>query len=348
LPDDLPIKHKGFDKTRAEAFSDGVFAVALTLLIVDLSTLALPDNFSDHEKWHHFWPKFLAWLYSTASVGMYWVAHHNEMQHVESLDRVMLWVNLLFLSLIVLFPFSGVMLGIYWHADKLPEISPLLQEALKRVPVLVYGGNLVLVGLVLRCLWSYAARPDKYCRPRFLEYNKVSDDEVLRTKRRNKLIPELGIVVIVAGVFCPIAGQWLIITVPAVYIITSIWYAVKMEHLPKSSRIIALGIVGQDVSHELARETRVRIQSIIPGSVASVAGLRPGDIVIAVDNIAVGDVDELHWQMTKKRVGEPVWITVAHDAQELDTIPVTLLDPNSTVPQKSDEGTKGYGADFLC
>jgi C-terminal processing protease CtpA/Prc len=62
--------------------------------------------------------------------------------------------------------------------------------------------------------------------------------------------------------------------------------------------------------HELARETGVRVQSTAPDGGARAAGMLSGDIVVAVDGIAVGDVDELHRLMTEERVGKPVPIAV--------------------------------------
>jgi uncharacterized membrane protein len=299
----LPVKRKYFDKTRTEAFSDGIFAVALTLLIVDLSTAGLPHTFSD-QKWDEFWPKWRAWLYGTASVGMFWVAHHNEMEHVESLDRIMLWINLLFLCLIALFPFSAVMLGVYWHAAEQlgPEVvSDLFRWALTRTPVVVYGGNLVMAGLVLGTLWRYARQADAYGRPRFLKYDRDSDDEISRTDGRNKLIPQLGFIVIGVGVVYPELGQWLIIIVPGVYILASICYAVLAPRW-----ITPLGIIGRKVPLwrrvERSRETGVRVQSLAPDGAARAAGMLKGDIIVAVDGTLVGDIDELHRLIPKQGV----------------------------------------------
>ncbi len=91
-----------------------------------------------------------------------------------------------------------------------------------------------------------------------------------------------------------------------------------------------IGVAGQNVPlprrvvrfHELARETGVRIQSTAPDGAARAAGLTSGDIIVAVDGIPVGDIDELHRLMTEERVGRPVPITVLRLSQKLD-IPVT-------------------------
>ena len=89
-----------------------------------------------------------------------------------------------------------------------------------------------------------------------------------------------------------------------------------------------IGVAGQNVPlprrvvrfHELARETGVRVQSTAPDGAARAAGLLSGDIIVAVDGIPVGDVDELHRLMTEERVGKPVPITVLRLSQKLDIV----------------------------
>jgi len=87
-----------------------------------------------------------------------------------------------------------------------------------------------------------------------------------------------------------------------------------------------IGMAGQNVPlprrvvrfHELTRETGVRIQSTAPDGAGRAAGLTSGDIIVAVDGIPVGDVDELHRLMTEERVGKPVPVTVLRQTQKLD------------------------------
>ncbi len=89
-----------------------------------------------------------------------------------------------------------------------------------------------------------------------------------------------------------------------------------------------IGVAGQNVPlsrrvvrfHELTRETGVRVQSTAPDGAARAAGLLSGDIIVAVDGIPVGDVDELHRLMTEERVGKPVPITVLRLSQKLDVV----------------------------
>ncbi len=98
-----------------------------------------------------------------------------------------------------------------------------------------------------------------------------------------------------------------------------------------------IGVAGQNVPlprrivrfHELARETGVRIQSTAPDGAARAAGLTSGDIIVAVDGIAVGDVDELHRLMTEERVGKSVPVTVLRLSQKLDVV----VTPRETPPR---------------
>ena len=87
-----------------------------------------------------------------------------------------------------------------------------------------------------------------------------------------------------------------------------------------------IGVAGQNVPlprrvvrfHELTRETGVRIQSTAPDGAARAAGLTSGDIIVVVDGIPVGDVDELHRLMTEERVGKAVPMTVLRQTQKLE------------------------------
>src|SRR5215470_15706318 len=89
-----------------------------------------------------------------------------------------------------------------------------------------------------------------------------------------------------------------------------------------------IGVAGQNVPlprrvvrfHDLARDTGVRIQSTAPDGAARAAGLTSGDIIVAVDGIPVGDVDELHRLMTEERAGKPVPVTVLRLSQKLDVV----------------------------
>jgi uncharacterized membrane protein len=126
-------------KTRLEAFSDGVFAIVITLLILDVHvpqdqplTLATLLGVAPH---------LLIFVLSFVIVGVYWVAHHSMLHFVKQVDRQVLWLNLALLLVIVFVPFPTALLG--QHPDNLLALT-------------LYGINLMLVNAAGTVLWLYA------------------------------------------------------------------------------------------------------------------------------------------------------------------------------------------------
>ena len=132
------------DTARIEALSDGVFAVAMTLLIIDIRVpdLALGPGMPELGRAVlQLWPHFASYAVSFLIVGLYWVSHHLLFDLIRRADRGLMWINLLFLLFVVVIPFSTALLSRY-HDN--------------RFAVFFYGGNLILVGLALQTLWTYA------------------------------------------------------------------------------------------------------------------------------------------------------------------------------------------------
>jgi uncharacterized membrane protein len=94
------------EKARMEAFSDGVFAVAITLLALNL-TLEGPGHGIplQHQLWEHRW-SFGAYLLSFFVIGIIWVNHHMLIRSIAKVDRTLLFLNLVLLIFVVLIPFS--------------------------------------------------------------------------------------------------------------------------------------------------------------------------------------------------------------------------------------------------
>ena len=93
------------DRSRLEAFSDGVFAVAITLLALDL-TVEGPGHGPLIDQLHDKWPAFLAYLISFFMIGIVWVNHHALIRSITRVDRLLLFLNLVLLLFVVLIPFA--------------------------------------------------------------------------------------------------------------------------------------------------------------------------------------------------------------------------------------------------
>ena len=104
------------DRGRLEAFSDGVFAVAITLLALNLY-VATPGPISLSAQLGSHWASFVAYLISFFTIGIIWVNHHALLRSIKSVDRTLLFVNQLLLVFVVLIPWSTATVAAYLHHD---------------------------------------------------------------------------------------------------------------------------------------------------------------------------------------------------------------------------------------
>jgi uncharacterized membrane protein len=134
---------------RVEAFSDGVFAFAATLLVLGIRIPRLEDADASTGLQHLLiaqWPSYIAFALSFANVGIVWTNHHLMFSHFARSDRVLVSLNLLILMLVAFLPVPTAVLGTWIVSDK------------DRLPaVLVYGALLFLFGILHDALWWYAA-----------------------------------------------------------------------------------------------------------------------------------------------------------------------------------------------
>src|SRR5437899_9311451 len=105
---------RGFEKNRIEALIDGIFAVALTLLVLDIK---LPEGMTyatNEALWNRLLSlerHFAIYAISFIVIGIYWVAHHVQFHYVRYTDRRLIWINMLFLLLISFLPFATDLVG---------------------------------------------------------------------------------------------------------------------------------------------------------------------------------------------------------------------------------------------
>ncbi len=130
---------------RVEAFSDGVFAIAITLLVLEIGID--PDAFE--EPWHALaaeWPSYLAYVTSFLTIGSVWLAHHRLFDRIETVDATMMRLNLLLLMTVSFLPFPTALV-----AEALGE-----SRTSERAAVVVYGLVAVAIELLLAALMRRA------------------------------------------------------------------------------------------------------------------------------------------------------------------------------------------------
>jgi uncharacterized membrane protein len=184
---------------RLEAFSDGVFAIAITLLVLELGVPAHAGERLAHELAHQ-WPSYFAYLVSFLVIGIIWMNHHAVVDHLRRADRPLLALNLLLLLWVSLIPWPTRILAEYMREGGAPE----------RVAALVYAGTMTMMGVTFGALWSYASRG------RRLLGSDLGDMEIRRRTRRFTIgAPIYGVSILVALFSAP--ASLLIIAALAVY-----------------------------------------------------------------------------------------------------------------------------------
>jgi len=128
---------------RIEAFSDGVFAIAITLLVLEIRV----EDFEDlRSALLHEWPAYLAYVTSFVTVGSVWIAHHNLFGQLRYVDPVLLRLNLVLLLFAAFLPFPTGVLAQSFHAS----------EDAERTAVVFYGAIALIIELLLRSSIRYA------------------------------------------------------------------------------------------------------------------------------------------------------------------------------------------------
>lgn len=126
----------GLTATRIQAFSDGVFAIVITLLIIDLKIPQLAGESAGElgGRLFELWPKLLSYVLSFVIVGVYWVMHHHIFHYIQRTDRIALWLNIFFLMSVAFVPFPTALLGEYGS---------------NQLVVIIYGVNVMVSRLLL-------------------------------------------------------------------------------------------------------------------------------------------------------------------------------------------------------
>jgi len=158
--------------TRVEALSDGVFAIAMTLLIIEIHVphVDTANASALGQALRQLAPQVVAFVISFLILGTFWIGHHNHFVHIRKANRTLLWLNILFLCTIAFLPFSTAFLAAYWH-------QPL--------GGVLYGSNLLAAGALLWLHWVYATAG------RRLVSHDLADEVVYSGRRR----VEMGLVV---------------------------------------------------------------------------------------------------------------------------------------------------------
>jgi len=184
---------------RIEAFSDGIFAVAITLLVLNIQVPHGPNGAILAESalgpaLLSQWPVYLAFLTSFATIGIMWLNHHRLFNYIKSSNSSLIGLNLLLLLFIVLTPFPTALLADYLQIEAPPGLH---------IPTILYSGFFVLLAISFNLLWRYAAAHNR------LLDKKADPEQVRAITRQYSVGPLLYLIAFgLAFLYPPLSIIW--------------------------------------------------------------------------------------------------------------------------------------------
>jgi uncharacterized membrane protein len=185
--------------TRLEAFSDGVFAIAATLLVLEFSVGAHAGDQLGHALLE-LWPSYLAYTTSFLTIGIIWINHHYCVATLQRCDRTFLFLNLLLLLTVAFLPFPTKLVAQY------------LQQPGEQAAVFAYDATFVVMSIIFNAWWRYASGG------RRLIAENVPDSTLRAISRAfNPGVPMYVFVFLVA-IVSPLASVGLTLAIAAFYL----------------------------------------------------------------------------------------------------------------------------------
>jgi uncharacterized membrane protein len=142
------------DTGRLEAFSDGVFAIAITLLIIEVG---IKDNGGSlAHRLGEQWPSYVSFAISFLMIGIVWLNHHEMFRHIRAADHGLIVLNLALLFVVTVIPFPTKVVGDTWVGG---------DSANQRTAALLYAFTFLALTLAVNALWLWAARRRRLIKP---------------------------------------------------------------------------------------------------------------------------------------------------------------------------------------
>jgi uncharacterized membrane protein len=168
---------------RLEAFSDGVFAIAITLLVLEIGVPHVGAHESLPDALRHLWPSYFGYAVSFLTIGVMWVNHHAMFKDIDRQDHTLLILNLLLLMCISFLPFPTALVAAYMR-DSDHQFAAAV----------TWGVTLIFIAIAFDALWLYASTGRRLIDPH------VSDAR-LRSRTRRYLPGPLFYAVAIALAF---------------------------------------------------------------------------------------------------------------------------------------------------
>jgi uncharacterized membrane protein len=193
--------------TRLEAFSDGVFAIAITLLVLELH---VPEGGDDLlRELGAQWAHYLGYFVSFAFIGGVWMGHSNLTRFVKATDQVMMGLNLVLLLFVSLLPFTTSLFATH------------LGEGGQHVAVVIFGLNLTLASLMVSVMFRYAASTEGVAS------DDAADRELRAFGRQRRTSVIVQAVATALGLLLPTVAVLLYLGISLLMLVEPIWRAAR-------------------------------------------------------------------------------------------------------------------------
>lgn len=134
-------------KSRIETLTDGIFAIVMTLLVLEITVPNLTHSEliagELSKRLLELWPVILSYSISFIILGFFWINHHDQFHYIKRANRVFVWITIFYLMFIAFIPFSTALLGEYTD---------------QQISVVVYGINIAMAGFWASIQWWYATK----------------------------------------------------------------------------------------------------------------------------------------------------------------------------------------------
>ena len=199
--------------SRLETLTDGIFAIAMTLLILNLALPEVADGVKKtqlHNLLLGQWEIFINYAVSFLVLAFFWLRHHRQFHVIKRTDRIHLSINILFLMFVALVPFSTSLMGDYPH---------------DRAAVSFFAANIFILGMLSLLSWVYATRGHR------LVDHSLTPQRIARGIEMEAVMPLVSAMLVILSLIDPAACFYAFLVIPVLLLIS----AYRYRKMPKDT-----------------------------------------------------------------------------------------------------------------
>jgi uncharacterized membrane protein len=189
----------GLTTRRIETLTDGIYAISMTLLVLNLTLPEVGTELTESVAVHNLLfgqgQKFFNYALSFILLALFWIIHHQQFHFIKRTDRTHLWINIFTLMFIVLIPFSTSLVGDY-SSDTAAH--------------LFFSANLFIIGLFNSLNWAYATKGYR------LVDRRIDPERIAVGKRRGLVTPCVALLDMVVAVINPVFSSYIYLGIPII------------------------------------------------------------------------------------------------------------------------------------